>query len=352
MTHRITNYCEEGCPHCMQNSTVLGEHATLGMIDKMIAFSKLSPLTTTIQITGGEPLTHPEFITILDKYLKAFKGPDGELTLPITIISNGEIFQKPAKDELQRADLKKMKKEVIKRLRNNDHLLMQITTVPKLYPNHKKRYPQIEKGFNKLVKKYGEGLGIIVCNDLPNGIIPVGRAKDNMRSITKHQKEAFRKSTSCFNMYNVLKEMDGKLFKAIDYIKTHSITTFCKPMITEKGRLVFGEYDRCSTVIDLSEISTDNMNKMRDMTVDISQVLGPCSGCINNPEQQAINDTVLGDAFKKPENYIPFAGADQVDLNKTFSFSGVCGDTSKYTKKEEPKKISSADLFRQADKKK
>ena len=296
MVFKITGYCTQACIHCMQDSTAKGVHASQEIIDKMILFAKLAPQTTTISISGGEPLDHPEFLTILDKVLDTWGD-----TLPITIITNGEMFV-GLKDNPEK---KALKNEVIKRLHKHPYLLMQITTVEGLYPGHKSRLKKINKGCAKLRKKgIFDKLGIVVCTDLPHGIIPIGRANDNVEKIEETQNFAQRKSPSCFNMYNSLSEHNGSFFEAIDYVKTHSMASFCKPMITELGEVKFGEYSICSTVIDLSTISMENMEGMLNMSVDVSHVLGPCSKCVNNDNMQSVIDQYLY-KFKKPDDILP-----------------------------------------------
>ncbi len=296
MVFKITGHCTQNCIHCMQDSTKDGVHATQDIIDKMIMFGKLSPRTTTISISGGEPMDHPEFLQILDKVLDAWGD-----TLPITIITNGEMFvglkDNPAK--------KALKKEVIRRLHKHPYLLMQVTTVEGIYPGHKGRLKAINKGCAKLRKKgIFDKLGIVVCTDMPHGIIPIGRAKDNIKKLEEVSFIAQRKSPSCFNMYNSLSSHNGSFFEAIDFVKMNSMASFCKPMITETGQVKFGEYSICSTVIDLAEISMENMESMMNMSVDVSQVLGPCSKCVNNAGMQSVIDQYLY-KFKKPDDILP-----------------------------------------------
>lgn len=278
MVFRITNYCNMGCKHCMQDSTTKGKHATMEMINKMIRFAELAPLTTTIQISGGEPTEHPEFITILKKIVKKFSPR------PVTIITNGEGFHK--KEQL---------KKIIQLMGRYPHLLIQITTVKDIYKNHEERVEFLEKKIKKISKKYGSGIAerMLVCTELENGIIPIGRALKNLDYLNDVSFIAKRKSTSCFNMYNSLLGNDGNLFKAIDYLKTHSMASFCKPLIKETGEVVFGEYDACQTIINLSELSMENMENMENMILDISEVPGPCKECINTELQISLIDQYL-----------------------------------------------------------
>jgi organic radical activating enzyme len=59
---KITNYCDLNCPYCYQNSSSNGNHAT----DINYILWKLESLgVLEIAIGGGEPTTHPEFLSIL-----------------------------------------------------------------------------------------------------------------------------------------------------------------------------------------------------------------------------------------------------------------------------------------------
>jgi organic radical activating enzyme len=261
----------------MQNSTTKGKHASMEIIDKMIRFAELAPGTTTIQISGGEPTTHPEFITILKKIVKKFKP------LPITIITNGEGFYD--KEQL---------KKVLKIMEKSENVLMQITSVKGIYKDHDTRVKFLKKKLSKIAKKKPEVYSrILLCLDLPNGIIPVGRAKQNIDKLKELSFIAERKSTSCFNMYSSLQGNDGNLFKAIDYVKANSMATFCKPLIKENGKIVFGEYQACQTIIDLSEFTLEMMNNMHDMVLDVPEVPGPCGNCVNTNSQQTLIDQYL-----------------------------------------------------------
>ena len=61
---KITDWCDEGCKFCYQNSTPKGEHAKKDMIEHVIvSLAKLE--TFEVAIGGGEPTSHPNFLQIL-----------------------------------------------------------------------------------------------------------------------------------------------------------------------------------------------------------------------------------------------------------------------------------------------
>lgn len=63
MDVKITNQCDMGCPMCHENSTPDGKH---GDILNIQFFDTLLPYTE-IAIGGGNPLSHPDFISFLEQ---------------------------------------------------------------------------------------------------------------------------------------------------------------------------------------------------------------------------------------------------------------------------------------------
>ena len=274
MVFRITNYCESNCLHCMENSTTKGEHATTDIIDKMIAFAKCSLKNKTIQISGGEPTSHPHFKDIVNKIIGSFPS-----TIEIFILSNGEFLYRD----------KNISNFITDILHKYPNTRLQITSIKGIYPSES--FDKVKKSFsdwywistNRSISKqaYFE-------DTLHNGIIPVGRAIHNKSKINEVSYIAERNATSCFNLYNALQHFNGHLFDTIDYVKEYSKTSLCKPLITEKGKVKFGEYQSCSDVIDLSTIDLMKIN--RDIYLDFTSIDGACGSCISNTNQK---DTLL-----------------------------------------------------------
>jgi len=316
MVFRITNFCDMGCPHCMMESTIKGEHASMELIDKMLKFAELSPKTKHIQISGGEPTSHPDILNILDKVLTFGK----EKNIPITLISNGEFLLNDLKDKILKLVVKHSI-DTSKQLSNysfnipNTYLtdqfkfLIQITSVPGLYKNHDERL----KIFNEVLQDFGELFPEIFDNisitTTLSGIIPIGRAKSALKKDPQFFKEfsennmssgplktvdgvLFKQASACFNLYNALQHTDN-FFEAIDLVKENTVFSLCKPLITEKGDIKFGEYDQCSTVFNLNDFTLDNLNNLLTLELDLDQVLGPCGSCVNNALQQSNLDKYI-----------------------------------------------------------
>lgn len=62
MDVKITNYCDMGCPYCHENSTTHGRH---GDILNPKFLDTLHPFTE-IAIGGGNPLSHPNLVDLLE----------------------------------------------------------------------------------------------------------------------------------------------------------------------------------------------------------------------------------------------------------------------------------------------
>lgn len=62
VTIEITQFCEGGCPWCSTSATPQGKHIEY---EKISAFLDKQTEIKRINISGGEPLAHPEFYRIL-----------------------------------------------------------------------------------------------------------------------------------------------------------------------------------------------------------------------------------------------------------------------------------------------
>lgn len=70
VTIEITQYCPHECPECSTNATPKGKHLSLGKIISFLDNQKNitrdnQTKITRINISGGEPLAHPDFYHII-----------------------------------------------------------------------------------------------------------------------------------------------------------------------------------------------------------------------------------------------------------------------------------------------
>jgi len=68
LTIEITQYCENYCDYCSTNASEDGEHLSFNVIKE---FLEQHDEIDRINISGGEPLSHPDFYEIL-KYCRIF----------------------------------------------------------------------------------------------------------------------------------------------------------------------------------------------------------------------------------------------------------------------------------------
>jgi len=65
ITLEITKYCENGCSFCSTDASVRGEHLPYDTIFKFLDKEHNNKDIDRINISGGEPLSHPDFYKIL-----------------------------------------------------------------------------------------------------------------------------------------------------------------------------------------------------------------------------------------------------------------------------------------------
>lgn len=70
LTIEITQYCEHGCDYCSTDASKDGKHLPFEDIKRFLK-QYGEALISRINISGGEPLSHPEFYNIL-KYCRRF----------------------------------------------------------------------------------------------------------------------------------------------------------------------------------------------------------------------------------------------------------------------------------------
>ena len=267
MTIRITNKCNQFCLHCMQESGPKeSEMMSMETFKNTLEFIN-STSTQVINISGGEAVLHPnilEFLTLALKYNKK-----------VVLLTNGTYL----------IDNPELRHNIFVLMVKNKNLLIQVTSVKGIYSNpiSKKKF---EDELKKLVifKKVKDR--VVFENSIPSGIVPIGRALENYDKI----KAPFRESSvvsRCFNLYQSLMAFNGNLIEAISYVKIHSKTSFCIPLITENGDMMFGEHGNTCNVV--WNVNSEDKNPK----IDLQKVLGPCGKCYINKTQEHYVETLL-----------------------------------------------------------
>lgn len=90
LTIEITQYCENYCDYCSTDASTDGEHLSFDVIKRFLGQHQE---VDRINISGGEPLSHPEFYEIL-KYCRIFTDNVWVYTNALDrIIYNTDVIQ-------------------------------------------------------------------------------------------------------------------------------------------------------------------------------------------------------------------------------------------------------------------
>lgn len=199
MILNITNRCQMGCYHCMENATPDGDHMTLEIFEQPLDFiDKIKP--KVLLVSGGEPLEHPDFFHIMDKLLERFSGKQ------IVLTSNGMFL-----------DNKELRDRVLKL-----GVLVQITNDPRYYP----------KRINMNIKHPS-----ITYATRIESLYPQGRAI--------HKKPINCKAPKCFNLRSIARSRSNM----VDVIECmEELFKFCTPMIGATGHIYPGESKTCKNI--------------------------------------------------------------------------------------------------------
>ena len=99
----ITNLCNRACPFCYLNDWVTNDkktaiHMSLNNLDTLIHWLKNSKIDR-VKIAGGEPMLHPEIISIVTKLVK--NGVALRMNIlrpevwPILLLEDGNYMTQP-----------------------------------------------------------------------------------------------------------------------------------------------------------------------------------------------------------------------------------------------------------------
>lgn len=218
MLIKITNKCEMGCSHCLEDSTVKGEHMTWDVFLRAIELTKRmermawqSGIPALLHLSGGECTEHPEIIRFMEEaYRQGFF---------LTLISNGSWLDNA---ELRAAILRP----------EWPHLQVQITNDSRFYP---RPVPKVDD--KRLI--YVEAL---------THLITLGRAarKKNIDRKGVPMKNA----PTSFNFRSLTRSYNS-VEKALVMMRARALMGkggHCSPSICADGRIVAGESQFCFAV--------------------------------------------------------------------------------------------------------
>lgn len=242
MLLQITNRCQEGCPHCLQDAKPDGLHMDLATFKAACRFGLFLGQKIFV-VSGGEPTEHPQFLEFckeLDSRLQITGGI-------FTVTSNGMWYPDKVDEMLELAKLKTFQG-------------MQVYT-------NKKYYKDCE-----FIRSHAEeisSLPKIYVSEEPLHMQDLGRARTN--EDCRREAEMNPHFMSCLNGHLLAKQIDFPL-KFGTYT---GVGTMCKPSIDYKGDVHLSESRLCPS---FGNVNTDNfMDIFHNMKNS-----KPCLGCIGS----------------------------------------------------------------------
>lgn len=239
MLIQITNRCQEGCPHCLQDAQPDGPHMDLATFKAAYRFGLFLGQQIFV-ISGGEPTEHPQFLEFceeLDAQLRVFGGA-------FTVTSNGMWFPDRTEEMIQLSKLPTFAG-------------MQVYTNKKWYKDYEFIHSNAAE-INK-IPKVSVSEETLYMQDL-------GRARNNPEC----QKEVAESPyfMSCLNGHLLSAQISYPLHMG----KYSGIGAMCKPLVDYKGDVHLSESCKCPSF----------GNVVKDAHMDIFHAMReskPCLGC-------------------------------------------------------------------------
>lgn len=245
MLIQISNRCDMGCAHCLQDSREGGGLMSLETFYKAVLWG-YSQGCRFVLISGGEPTENPEMENMLQQYDR-FGWNKG---MRFAIASNGTWIEDDEKRKMMWR---------ISRLRT--YMGIQVYTSKKWYQDYdfimenRRELEQIPK--------------CIVDCDSPIWMEDLGRARDNEDAQREVENNPY--SSSCLNTALVARQ-------ATQYNFFHPLELagkFCKPLVDINGNIHMSESWLCPSVGNVgTDGSVDIWNNMRQFK--------PCMRCKNS----------------------------------------------------------------------
>lgn len=216
MLIKITNYCSLGCNHCMENSTVAGEHMTretfmqaLALTARLEGDAWRQGIPRRILISGGEATEHPDVEWFLETALA---------THDVILITNGMWLDDPSlRAKILRPEWKR--------------LMVQVTNDPRFYP----KQPVTRSDDPRVV--FVPSLTVLV---------PLGRMRPE-RAHSGREGLPVRKAPTSFNLRSITRST-GDVRAALTILRARAALGKdgnCSPSISSDGTIVAGETSNC-----------------------------------------------------------------------------------------------------------
>lgn len=247
MIINITQHCTLKCPHCMQNAgPERNEYMSEETFRKALDYA-YDINAHVINITGGEPTSHSQFLSFLDIALHY-----QHRQFILTVLSNGTFLQNH-----------KFVEEFAKVVKAADgRVTIQISSFAGLYDN----YDDVHKPGSKAIRMFGERITIADENNTVMQMQPLGRASsgkyfDQARLRNLHP--------SCTNTALILAQEENAKYAVGRAMETHA--RFCSPMVSWDGSIRLGESEQCKIIANIF----DGKEKIHEALANFK----PCGGC-------------------------------------------------------------------------
>jgi hypothetical protein len=218
---KITNYCSMGCSHCMEESTVAGQHMTretflaaLELTERLEGLAWSHGVPRMLLISGGEATEHPDIEWFLETALAAGYRR--------VLITNGMWLDDPElRAKILRPDW--------------TDLMVQVTNDPRFYPRAPKSVPTDDSR--------------VVFVPSLTLLVPLGR----MKLTRLPPSPPVRKAPTSFNLRSLTRSLRD-VREALFMLRARAamgMSGNCSPSISSDGAIVAGETSNCFLIGDV-----------------------------------------------------------------------------------------------------
>lgn len=283
----------------MQNSRPGKFHMDTNTLENALKFGRYID-TNVINVSGGEPSEHPEFMPMMEKIFDSCKG------MVIMLATNGEWLLN-----------KKKGNDIAALLSRNPNFFVQITSVKKLYP----AYDKIKNAFNDWKMKYSYNDRVVFVEKLDT-MKCLGRAKGV--SMFEMKSDEYGHASSCANAMTACKQMK----RPRQWGEIEQFGLLCKPFIDFKGNVHMGESIFCKGIGNVNKDEPDKIwENMRSFK--------PCQKCrdfkrmlVTPNQKHGIARELLGYDWNPIRNidWDAYRKSVEADLanNKLWALGGDC----------------------------
>jgi len=206
-----------GCRHCLHDCKPEGMDMTMDILNDSIRFIKRIG-AFSVQVSGGEPTEHPQFLEIMNDLMNEFGRKR------IMVSSNGDFF----KDAKYAYRIKKF----------NVHV--QITNDPRYYPR------QIEN-LDKSWVYFEEDIITLTSQGRAINEKPIGKTV-----------------ISCFNIRSIGCSLNTQKFSQIVRMM-ESNNKFCSPLVAPDGGIHLGESILCTSIGNINDTDETLINNLKNL---------------------------------------------------------------------------------------